>query len=372
MPRRVLVVTPWGERLGGAEEMLWLGLTHLDRSRWEPAVAFLGDGPFVGEIASAGIATELVPAGRLRQPRAVLGAARRLRAVIRRRRPDLLLSWSAKAHLYGAAAAAGIDGPRVVWWQHTDPDGHWLERLATALPADAIGCSSAAGRRSQAELWPTRRLFVVNPGIVVGNDSPDRNPGLRTELGIPAADVVVGIVGRLQPNKGQDRFLRALAVLRDRGHRLHGLVVGGDAHELSPEYVPLLEGLVSELDLDGQVTMTGQVDDARPYLEAMDIAVNASEQESFPLTVMEAMAAGAPVVTAARDGRREIVADGVDGVLTRGLDPVELADGIESLLIDPENRRRIAKQARRASEERFSAQRMADELASRLDEVVDV
>jgi glycosyltransferase involved in cell wall biosynthesis len=370
MARRVLVITPWGERLGGAEEMLWLALSHLDRSRLEPSVVFLGPGPFEREVAATGIATEVVPAGRLRQPGAAWRAVRELRASIARQRPELVLSWSAKAHLY-AAVAAGRTSAAVVWWQHTTPQGHWLERLATTLPASAIGCSSEAGREEQAKLRPARRLFVVNPGIAVGADPVAGNPTLRGELAIGPESVVIGIVGRLQPNKGQDRFLRALAILAERGHDVHGLVVGGDAHGLSPDYVPRLDRLVAELDLAGRVTMTGQVDDARPYLELMDVAVNASDQESYPLSLLEAMAARAVVVTAGRDGRREIVEDGVTGVLTRGVEPTEIAAAVAPLVEDPARRLRLAEQAREASESRFSAQRMADRLADELERVAN-
>jgi glycosyltransferase involved in cell wall biosynthesis len=369
---RVLIVTPWGERLGGAEEMLWLALSHLDRARLDPTVVFLGPGPFEEEVRKTGIETVVIQAGRLRQLRAAFGSVERLSELIERRRPEILLSWSAKAHLYTAASAARARiGGRLVWWQHTTPEGHWLERMATVLPAKAIGCSSKAGQLAQAELWPRRETFVVNPGIVVGPEPTRDNVELRARLGISSDATVVGIVGRLQPNKGQHRFLEVVAALLKRGRKVHGLVVGGDAHDLSPEYVPHLDRLIVDLGIERAVTMTGQVSDARPYFELMDFAVNASEQESFPLTLMEAMAAGAIVVTAGRDGRSEIVEEGVNGLLTVGTDPVEFADKIDCLLGDADRRRELAARARRASVERFSADRMADELASWLEEVLD-
>lgn len=371
MARRVVIVTPWGERLGGAEEMLWLLLTHLDRERLEPTVVFLGEGPFEEEVRGLGIETETIPTGRLRQPGAVLAAIRQLGRVLRSRRPAVVMSWSAKAHLYAAPAAlaTGARG-RLVWWQHTTPEGHWMDRIATLLPARAIGCSSEAGRQSQAELWPGRPCFVVNPGIEVGEPAAD-DPGLRAGLGIPAGRPVVGIVGRLQPNKGQDRFLRALAAVRDAGRDAHGLVVGGDAHDLSPEFVPELEGLVRGLGLEGAVTMTGQVDDARPYFELMDIAVNASDQESFPLTLMEAMAAGAAVVSVGRDGRRDMVETGVTGILTETGEPAELAEAVGRLLDDEGRRAEIVAAAREAALERFGAGAMSERMADRLIEVAD-
>lgn len=369
-PLRVLVVAPWGERLGGAEEMLWTALRHCDRERLRASVAFLGPGPFVAEVAALGVATAVIPAGRLRQPLATLGAVRRLAALLRRERPDLVLCWSAKAQIYGAPAAAlaGIGG-RVAWWQHQLPDGHWVDRLATALPARAVGCSSAACRRAQESLRPRRATFVVNPGIDLGRARGGGSPELRRRLGIPAGRPVAGMVGRLQPWKGQDRFLAALAELRDRGVELHGLLVGGDAYDRSPAYAAELGRLVRRLGLSEQVTMAGQVGDATPYFELMDVAVNASEGEPFGIVLLEAMAAGVPVVAVAGGGPLDVVVPGVTGLLAADGRPPTLADAIERLLADPGRRATMGAAAERRCRERFGAAAMAEGLTSRLTEV---
>ena len=366
MALRVVIVAPWGERLGGAEEMLWLALRHRDPRLLEPAVAFLGPGPFVDEVAALGVATEVIPAGRLRQPAAVAGAVFRLASLLRRAQPDVVLAWSAKTQIYAApaAAAAGMRD-RLVWWQHQIPERHWVDQIATALPARAIGCSSDANRRAQEALHPRRPTFVVNPGIEF-----DRGRGgaaaLRERLGIPAGRPVAGIVGRLQPWKGQDRFLAALAELRRRGRGVHGLLVGGDAYGRSPEYAAELERMIGQLGLSGRVTMTGQVDDAVPYLELMDVAVNVSEGEPFGIVLLEAMAAGVPVVAVAKGGPLDIVEPGVTGLLIESGEPRPLADAIESLLADGKGRAAMAAAGSRRARERFSAGTMADRLTASL------
>lgn len=366
MAVRVLIVSPWGDRLGGAEEMLWLTLKHCDRGRIEPAVAFLDPGPFVDEVAGLGLATETIGAGRLRDVGATIGTVRRLARVVRRRRPDLLLNWSAKAQIYGAPAAAG-SGVRVLWWQHATPAGHWVDRLATLLPARAVGASSESVRLAQAELRPRRPVFVVHPGIESDRDS-GAGAETRRRLGIPAEATVAGIVGRLQPFKGQDRFLRALAELRRRGHDVHGLIVGGDAFDLAPAYLGELHALIARLGLEDRVTMTGQVPDATPYFEAMDILVSASTGEAFGIVLVEAMAAGVPVVAVASGGPREIVEPGVTGVLVADRSPELLADGVAGLLADADLRARMSAAAIAASR-RFSAATMADRITSELTEL---
>ena len=369
MAVRVLIVAPRGDRLGGAEEMLWLTLKHCDRDRIEPTVAFLDPGPFVAEVEGLGVATETIETRRLRDVGATLVTVRRLAQVVRQRRPDLLLNWSAKAHIYGAAAvaAAGSDVP-VLWWQHAATDGHWVDRFATLLPARAIGASSESVRLAQAALRPRRPVFVVHPGVEGQGRRAGGGAETRRRLGIPADAAVVGIVGRLHPFKGQHHFLGALARLRPRGHRVHGLIVGGDAFELSPTYPGEVRELIARLGLEDCVTMTGQVADATPYFEAMDVCVSASTREAFGMVLVEAMAAGVPVVAVASGGPREIVEDGVTGVLVAEADPELLADGVARLLADAGLRAAMSAAAVPASR-RFSAEAMAEGITSELTEL---
>jgi glycosyltransferase involved in cell wall biosynthesis len=368
---RIVVVMPWGERLGGAESMLWSLLRHLDRARVQPHVMALEHGPFEREIAALGISTSVAAAGRLRQPRRVAGTVRMAAGVLRRERPDLVINWSPKTQVYGGAAArlAGI-ADRVVWWQHGIPNGHWLDRLATTLPARAVGCSSHAAAEAQRRLWPHRPTFVVHPGI----DSPRavRAPELdelRGRLGIPSERMVIGIVGRLQPWKGQDRLLHAVALLRERGVDAHGLIVGGDAYGLSPEYARDLERLVRELEVASAVTMTGHVDDVAAYIQLMDVLVSASEEEPFGIVLLEAMALGVPVVAAAAGGPLEIIDPGRSGMLADSRDPEALASALARLAGDPDLRARLAEEGRRTAA-RFSGARMAEEMQARLEELL--
>jgi glycosyltransferase involved in cell wall biosynthesis len=371
MALRALIVSPLAERLGGSEEMLWLWLAHREAGALEASVAFLEGGSFAAEVAALGVPTRVLAAGRLRQPLPALRTVGALAAQLRRQRPDVVVNWSAKAQLYGAPAASAAGcGDRVVWWQHQIPERHWLDRAATRLATAAVGCSSTATQRAQAELRPRRRSFVVNPGIEIGS-LPVGAAALRAELGIPPGRTVVGIVGRLQPWKGQDRFLHALAELRRRGRDVHGLVVGGDAHGRSPEYAASLGRLAGELGLGERVTMTGQVADPQPYLGLMDVAVNASEGEPFGIVLIEAMAAGVPVVAVASGGPLEIVEDGVTGLLAPSGEPAALAAAIEELLADPDRCRAIAAAAARRCRERFTAARMSATLTAELARVVD-
>jgi glycosyltransferase involved in cell wall biosynthesis len=369
---KLFVLAPWGERLGGAESMLWTALRAIDRDRIRPTIAFMQAGPFEREVAALGLPTRVIAARRLRRPVETADAIRRLVSALRHEQPDLILNWSAKTQIYGASAAllAGM-ADRVIWWQHGVPDGHWIDRLATVLPARAIGCSSSAAMRGQAGLRPRRCTFITHPGIE--EPAPAAQEAcrrLRRELGIADGTRIIGIVGRLQPWKGQHRFLAALAILRRRGHRVHGLLVGGDAFELSPGYESRLAARVATLGLGGAVTMTGQVRDPQRYIELMDVAVNASELEPFGIVLLEAMAAKVPVVAVSSGGPLDILEDARFGMLARSADPVDLAGSIEPLLVDEELRERIAQAGRRRFRERFTAASMGERLTGQLQDLV--
>lgn len=341
----VVVTVPWGHRLGGAEDMLQTMLGGAAEAGHEFDIVLLEPGPWADELAAAGFHVEVIPSGRLRQPHRFIATVARLARVFRARQPDLILDWMPKMHLYGAPAAvlAGM-GDRVLWWQHGVPSTEWIDRFATTLPTLAVGCSSRASAAAQARLWPSRPTFVVAPGSRAPDTNVDGAP-LELPSGVPA----VGLVGRLQPWKGQDRLLQAQAILRERGHPSHTILVGGDAHGLSPGYASSLPGLIARLGLDGAVTMTGQVPDAGPYIGQMDVLVNASDPEPFGIVLLEAMARGVAVLAVDSGGPAEIIENGRDGILASSGEPAALADALEPLLSSSQLRKAIAE----AGRERF-------------------
>jgi glycosyltransferase involved in cell wall biosynthesis len=308
----------------------------------EVELVFFQGGSWPARLAAAGFRVDVIEAGRLRDPRRLLRTVRGLAALMRARRPDLILNWAAKTQLYGAPAAvlAGMGG-RVVWWQHSIPRREWMDSLATLLPAVAVGCTSEASARAQARLFPARRTFVVAAGAPV--PQPSQAPGpLELPQGVP----IVGLIGRLQAWKGQDRLLRAQALLSGRGRRMHTVIVGGDAYGLSTEYATSLPGLVRELGLEDSVTMTGQVPDAGPYIEQLDVLVNASDGEPFGIVLLEGMARGVAVVAVDAGGPAGFIEHGRTGVLARSAEPAALAEALELLLDSPERRAAIGAAAR--------------------------
>lgn len=339
---RILVTVPWGEPLGGAEAMLQAILDGAQAEGHELELVFFKPGPWPLALRAAGFRVEVIAAGRLREAHRWVATVVRLARIMRSRPPDLMLNWAAKTQLYGAPGAilAGM-ADRVVWWQQAIPRRSWLDGFATMLPAAAIGCYSTASAQAQARLFPARRTFVVAAGAPVPQNSSQAAP-----LELPADVPVVGLVGRLQPWKGQDQMLRAHALLHERGHRMHTVIVGGDAYGLSAEYAASLPVLIEKLGLGEHVTMTGQVPDAGPYIEQMDVLVNASDPEPFGIVLLEGMARGVAVVAVDSGGPGEFIRNGQTGVLASSGQPSALADALEPLLTSRAMREKIGQAGR--------------------------
>ena len=362
---RILLTMTFGERLGGCENFLWTFLRHVDRARLEPVVLFHMDGPFADEVRGLGIETHVIEQGRFRRPDRVGVALLRTRDLLTRLRPALILSWYTRAHVHTAPAAlaAGMGG-RLAWFQHTLPGGTDLDRIATLLPARAIAASSAAGAAEQARMLPRRPVFTVLPGI---DDpvapSPERLGEMREDLGIPAGRSVVGVVGRLLPWKQQHLVVEAVDRLRQEGHDVHGLVVGGDAWRLAPEYERDLRELVAARGLEPFVTLTGHVPDATAHIALMDVLVNSSTNEPFGIVLVEALALGTPVVAFdAPGGPREILDGGRCGVLADPGEPDALARAAARILGDTQFSNEIVARGKARYESSFTSLRMTRSL----------
>jgi glycosyltransferase involved in cell wall biosynthesis len=347
--------------------MLHSALQGAHQSGHEVELVFFEPGPWPEELMNAGFRVEIISAGRLREVHRTVATVVRLARFFRRRRPDLILNWSAKTQLYGSTAATlvGMRG-RVAWWQQVIPSrSGWLDRLATLLPASAVCCYSRAAAQAQARLFPVRRTLVVAAGAAVPDESAE-----PVVLELPVGAPVVGLVGRLQPWKGQDRLLRAQALLRGRGHELHLLIVGGDSYGLSPEYAESLSPLAARLGLTDAVTMTGEVPDAGPYIDHMDILVNASDPEPFGIVLLEGMARGLAVVAVDSGGPAEFIEDRRTGLLARSGEPSALADALEPLLESPTLRREVGQAGRERFKREFTDSAMQRRFFAGLETIV--
>jgi D-inositol-3-phosphate glycosyltransferase len=204
--------------------------------------------------------------------------------------------------------------------------------------ADLMLASTAEERMQLADLYGAEpsRIEIVPPGVDHSVFRPSRGDesSLREQLGLGDRPMLL-FVGRIQPLKGVDIALRALAALDDTSATL--VVVGGPSGPSGPSESARLHGLVRELGLAERVVFVPpQPHDAlADFYRAADVCVVPSRSESFGLVALEAAACGTPVVAAAVGGLRSLVDDGVTGFLVDGHEPADFAKPLAALLEDP-------------------------------------
>ncbi len=186
---------------------------------------------------------------------------------------------------------------------------------------------------------------------------------LREKYNIKDDTFVLGIVGRIEKQKGQYRVIEALRLLKNPKMKL--LVVGAGMQE---SYLRELQDEVVHLGLQGQVVFTGFTQDVAEYMQLFDVNVLATEHETFGLVVIEAMFAGVPVVATAKGGPLEIIDDGVDGFLFDGSSR-DLAEKIDRLYRDKKVYEMMQKAGIQKVEEKFSKEKQLAELYDIIEKV---
>jgi glycosyltransferase involved in cell wall biosynthesis len=288
------------------------------------------------------------------------GAAVRLARCLRADRVDLLHCHLPEAGVVGRIACRLARIPVVYTehslWDHHHPVARALNRATLAWNDRVIAVSEAVRRCVLAgSRTPPDRVVTIPNGIDVARverDAASAPAPWKTE-GIADGTRIVGTVGSLAPVKGHRYLLHALAHLRARGHQVHGVIVGRDRGEL-----PRLRRLAVDLGLEGCVTFAGQRADAAALIRAFDVFVLPSLSEGLPVTLLEAMALGRPVVATDVGGIPEVLRDGQDGLVVPAGDPAALAAGIDALLRDPERASRLGRTARERVLDEYTVRRM--------------
>lgn len=340
--RRVLYVMP-NAVPGGAERVTMLMLAHHDLQRYEPGVLFFNDGPLVGEARALRIRTHVLGRPlRLRDPFSVGAAIAESSRLIRDEQYALLHSCMSYGHLIGGSAAARAHVPAVLY-QH-GPLGGWMDGAATVLRCDHILTNSAFSADAQrAHSWRQRPVTVAPCAVdlTIPDDERANLVGeVNAEHGLSPDTAVVGIVARFDPLKGIDVAIRAVAPLLRHRQTMRFMVIGGQYNHFYPECEGELRALVASEGIGQQVIFAGYRANVRPYYARLDALVNASLQpEGFGLTIIEAMAAGVPVIAPRVGGPAEIVDDGVDGLLHTPGDEAALRNALMRILDDEPFRR---------------------------------
>jgi len=361
--------------IGGPAYHVSLLSGRLDRERYSTLLVHgevgPGEGSFAGLAGTEGCRVDSVDSlGPELRPLADLRALVMLARTIRRFRPQIVHTHTAKAgalgrlaawlavrprpvivHTYHGHVLSGYFGPRVTSRYRL------IERRLARISDSLIGDSQATvDALIGLEVAPPAAFRVIPLGLDLEHFFQiDKAAGIefRERVGAGPDDLLLTCVGRLVPIKRVDVLLRSLALLRDQ-HPQVRLALVGDG-----ESRPALERLAAELGLIDVVSFVGYMTDIGPVAAAADVAVLSSDNEGTPVSLIEAGAAGVPCVATRVGGNADVVPpDG--GILVPPGDPAALASALAQLAADPSLRVRMGRHARAHVQENFRAERLLE------------
>jgi glycosyltransferase involved in cell wall biosynthesis len=362
---RVVHVAESAGWAGGEMYLLQLAQA-LDRTRFELVVLVPEDGVLVSRLQGLGIETAVVSlGGRLGSPKPV----RDLVACLRAWRPDIVQSHGARTNVYCRLACRIAGVARHVSTVHNSlydypvsgarRAAYVLADRATARLSDVIICVAQSLARDLIERSrvPADRIRVIPNGVDLARFDPAvvDGLGLRDELGLGEGSVV-GIVGRMTPQKAHTDFIAAFDLVRRRHPRARALLVGDGP--LRGE----IEAAARAHRVSDACVFAGVRDDIPECLAVMSAAALSSHSEGFPFTVLEALAMARPLAATSVNGVTEIVESGQDGLLVPPRRPDLLGDALASLLDDPVRAAMLGRAGRKTVESRYSLARTIDHL----------
>ena len=347
--------------LGGAQQQLLTLLRALPRDRFAASVVALSTAKLGLEDAfrATGVPVTLLP----HSGKWSFATLWRLRRELARERPDLVHTWLFTADLYGRIAARLAGVPRVLSaLRSVDAGKPWhyvaVDRLLRHVTdAYTVNAGIVARVLQERDHVPPERIHVIYNGVEAESCSREEAARVRAAAGAADGVPLVGIVGRLAPEKGQEVFLDAAAEVARRAPAARFAVVGDG---------PLrgaLERRAAQLGIRERVAFLGPVRPVAPVHAALDLLVVASHFEGCSNVILEAMAAGKPVVATSVGGNPELVAAGETGALVPDSDPAAMAEAILATIGDPAGARQLGQAGRRRFEERFTVGRMVEQSA---------
>lgn len=359
-PSRILFVHNSADIYGASRVLLRL-IRGLDRSRFEPIAVLPEDGPLSAMLAASGVRILFHPSLSILD-RSVVRIGGALRFALQFPASVLFLYQTIRKHrialvhtntgvMPSSALAATLSRiPHIwhirEWFGEFRQAWPLLSRYILALSSKVLCISRAVAE----QFPPSSKLLTVYDGMDPHELSPaDKRTRAeaRSKFGLPNTAFVAGCVGRIKwMRKGQEHLIRAAGLLARDGIEVHLLIVGAP-FKGNESHLTRLHDLAAELGISNRVIFAGEIQDPATAYAAMDVFVLPSEQpEPFGMVMLEAMAAGVPVVASRLGGPIEVVVDGETGVLFQPGKATELAHALATLKNSPELASKMGKAGR--------------------------
>jgi glycosyltransferase involved in cell wall biosynthesis len=337
----------------GAEKQLALLAANTPKDRFDvQVVALTRGGPYEKDLADAGVPVHIIGKKMKGDPLA-LG---RLIRLLKELNPTIVQTWLFAANSYGRFAARWAKVPHIIASERCVDSWKsglqlWLDRRLMRW-TDAVAVNSEAVKQFYAQQGISREKLHVIPNAVTPAEPVADRPALRKEIGVKESSFVLGFVGRLWPQKRVEDLLGAADILDLAEWPIEVVIIGDGPRRAA------LERFVENLKKSAPVHFLGKRDDARRLIAVFDALVLPSAFEGMPNVVLEAMAAGTPVIASRIPGTIEVIADGETGLLFEPKRSSDLARKVQRLIEEPELGPRLAANARRVVGEKFTVEAM--------------
>ena len=343
--------------VGGAETLLVNMMRRMNPELMRPEVICLKEAGPLGES----IADEFPIHTHLLAAKWDLRVLPRLVRLMRRRRADAVITVGAGDKMFWGRLAAYVAGvPVIASALHSTgwPDGVGrLNRLLTPITDAFIAVANSHGEfLREFEGFPADKVHVIPNGVDCDRFHPDpsASKSVRTELDMADDAFLIGIVAALRSEKNHGMLVRAAAMLRKKCPDAHWLIVGDGPERES------IESLIEDLQVADRVHLLGTRHDTPRILAALDVFTLCSLNEASPVSILEALACGVPVVATDVGSISESVQTGINGHLIPSRDPEAMVNAISALLVDPVRRREMGLAGRRLVVNTGSLQEMVN------------
>lgn len=345
------IVAHNGARIwGGAERATTMLLRGLS-DRGHDVTLLCNDGIVVAGAGTMGVNAELSPIG----GDVALPHALRFARKLRRLNPDALIIGTWKKLFLASLGGRIARVPRVIARVGLETDtarsAKYMFALRRMVDGVAVNSERMLPHFEKLPGFGARRVRLIHNGV--RRPAPPREAGrLRRQLGIGSEVFVLGNIARLARQKRIDRLLDAVAASHPSVHCL----IAGDGEKSAS----LHSQAAADERLAGRVHFLGHREDHGAVLDALDAFVITSDREGLSNSMLEAMAAGVPVITTPVSGATDAISGDDPGGIITGFDTESVSRAIDSLVKDEPQRRRMSEAARRRAETVFSMERMLD------------
>ncbi len=325
-PRLLVLVKGLG--IGGAERLISEGSRHWDRESFDYRVAYVlpWKDQLVAELTESGIEVACIGGKRGIDARTPF----RLRGLVTTWRPSLI-----HAHLPSSGILARLTTRvPVVYTEHNLVSSYrlvtrFLNRLTYGRNRGVIAVSQAVADSIKSYPGPTPRVIPNGVSLAV---SDEEAATARSDLGLGPDDALIVHVGNIRPHKGHSVLIQAAARLASKRPEIRVVSIGGEKH---PGDLDRVRAEARSAGVDHVIRFLGRRPDARCFIAASDVVVNPAEVEGLPVSILEALALGRPVVATAVGGVPSVIVDGVTGRLVPPGDPDALAAAMIETLDSP-------------------------------------